>query len=252
MPAIPHWAEGEETGGWDTLILADQFMAGVAAVTVKRPVTKLDKQKTKDTKGQKKKNTGPDSADVDIELTVVNRDDLAVLEQTIALIYPPNPSGEVRPLTIQHPNTDAWGVHRIVVEDVSSAMPRAKGGWVIKIKASEYVEEPKPSKGLGGAAGLGAESCAALTAKAAAATSKRESLQAANAEAIATLGKVLSNQQLVSTSQIATAKAHVKETATALELAKAEEGALYAAIASKCKKTAAPPSKTADQNVMKS
>lgn len=254
MPQIPHWSEPEESGAfddaWDALRLGGLFVPGVPHVTVKRPVAKIDKQKAKGKAGAKPKDQGADPATVRIRITLINRADLEVWSRDIQPLVAPKPGTAPKPLDIQHPNCAAAGVSGIIIESVDYDQPSAKDGWQIDIDATEYTPSPPNAPGLGGLKGVGAhESCAALSAKAQAATSKRESLQAANADAIASLGQLQTNQQLVSTSQLSTAKARVKETSAALELAKAEEGALYAAIASKCKKTAAPPSKTAQENV---
>lgn len=254
MPQIPHWSEPEESGAfddaWDALRLGGVFVPGIPTVKVKLPVTKIDKQKAKAKAGAKPKDQGADSPTVRIGIVLINRADLEVWSRDILPIVAPKPGVERKPLDIQHPNCAAAGVSAIIVEDIEFDHPTAKGGWKIDIEATAYTPKPPDAPGLGGLKGVGAnESCAALSAKAQAATSKRESLQAANADAIAVYGQLQTNQQLVSTSQLSTAKARVKETSAALELAKAEEGALYAAIASKCKKTAAPPSKTAQENV---
>lgn len=254
MPQIPHWSEPEESGAfddsWDALRLGGVFVPGVPTVTVKRPVAKIDKQKAKGKTGAKPKDQGADPASVKIRVTLITRADLEIWQRDVHPLIVPKPGVAPKPQSIEHPNCAVAGVSAVIIENVDYGHPSAKGGWQIDIDATEYTPAPPNAPGLGGLKGVGAnESCAALSAKAQAATSKRESLQAANADAIAVYGQLQTNKQLVSTSQLSTAKAKVKETAAALELAKAEEGALYAAIASKCKKTAAPPSKTAQENV---
>lgn len=254
MSQIPHWSEPEESGAfddaWDALRLAGVFVPGVPTVSVKRPVAKIDKQKAKGKAGAKPKDQGPDAATVKIRVVLISRADLEIWNRDIRPLITRKPGVAAKPLPINHPNCDAADVSAIIVEDVSYDHPSAKSGWQIDIDATEYTPSQPNSPGLGGLKGVGAnDSCAALAAKAGAATSKRESLQAAHADAVAVWEQLQTNKQLVSTSQLSTAKARMKETAAALELAKAEESALYAAIASKCKKTAAPPSKTAQENV---
>ena len=247
---IPHWSDAYADDSWDALILGGIFVPGVPKVRINLPVTKIDKQKAKGKAGAKAVDAGPDPADVDITITLISRDDLEAKTPVLALIAP-KPGVERKPVEIQHPGANVFGVTSIIVEDISADQPSAKGGWEIKIKASQHTPKPPTAPGLGGLKGnYSGDSCAALAAKAQAASSRRESLQAANADAIAVYGQLQTNKQLVSTSQLSTAKAKVKETSSALELAKAEEGALYAAIASKCKKTSPPPSKTATGNVI--
>lgn len=247
---IPHWSDAYADDSWDALILGGLFVPGVPKVRIKLPVTKIDKQKAKGKAGAKPVDTGPDPADIDIAITLITRDDLEAMAPILALIAP-KPGVERKPVEIQHPGANVFGINAIIVEEVSTDQPSAKSGWEIKIKASQYTPKPPAAPGLGGAKGnYAGDSCAALAAKSQAASSKSAAYSAAHADAVATYAQLQGNSGLVSTSQLATAKARIAETQKAWMLAQQEEAALYAAIQSKCKKTSPPPSKTATGNVI--
>lgn len=251
MPQIPHWADAESDDSWDALILGGKFIPGVPSVKVKRPVTKIDKQKAKGKAGAKPKNQGADPATVDITITLINRADLEALEQVLDMLVPKK-SGEVNPLEIQHPAANVVGVTQIIIENISTSQPNAKDGWKVDIDAVEYTPSPEASKGLGGLQGGGAgsaTSCPAISAQIQAATSERESLQAALQDAISNYAQLQGNQQLVSTSQLANAKARMNELNHAYAQAVAREAALKDALAKKCPNTSSPPSADAKEKL---
>ena len=126
---------------------------------------KIDFQKPKGKDGYKVKDEGYEGADVDISIVITTLEELTALAKILPTIRPAKKGGKRQPLEIQHPTALVAGVSTIAIQKIKIRQPSARDGWVIEIKAKEWLASAKESTGLGGVKGGGAHSCAWIAAQ---------------------------------------------------------------------------------------
>lgn len=160
---IGHWNDYGADDSWDGLRLGGEDIPGTATVECEDS-WKLDFQKAKGADGYKVKDEGYEGADVDIRILIHSREQLTELARILPMLRPPKKGSSRQPLEIQHPSAMVAGINAIAVEKIKISQPSAKDGWVITIKAKEWLAGPKTNSGLGSTKGGGGQSCAALSA----------------------------------------------------------------------------------------
>ena len=140
MPT-PDWVTTED---WDALYLGDVRMPGTARVEVDMP-SGVDIKKPKGGRRARVRDTGSPPAKLDIEL-ILMPSDMPAFERYLPILRPRAIDGVMDPISIAHPNARLWGINVVLVDSISSPMPTT-GGWLkIRIKAVEWVPEPKAVK----------------------------------------------------------------------------------------------------------
>lgn len=146
---IGHWNEpsnGQNDEQWDYCQLGGSFLPGTAKVRVKLN-SDLDTKKPKGAKNASIADKGDKPSKVDIELTLVDKDDLKMLEAQLVNLRPRSKGEGRKPLEIVHPNPNFWGITAVTVDDVDSDHPDAAEGWRINISCLEWAPEPVAVKG---------------------------------------------------------------------------------------------------------
>lgn len=240
MAELEHWNRPGKGAAWNFVKLGGKQLPGVARVKVKSQLAKLDTKKAKGKTKAKQTNEGPDNAKVSIRLQLEADEDLELLKQNFPILRPSQERKPSEPLSFEHPLAGPTGVAMIVLESVDWDHPDAVDGWIIAIEASEWVQKPKESGGLGKGKGGGAKTCAQKAAEAQAAWEDFAGTQAQieQLEAKKASGQLLKSTEFAKLEQL-------KRRATQ------EHNIFLAASASadNCK-AAKPPSQSAKSNVI--
>lgn len=158
---IPFWPTDTS---WNSAVLGGETLPGVVTVECE-PSWKLDFQKPKGGDGYKVKDEGYEGAPVEITIQLWRREDLEAFAKILPSIRPPKKGGQRKPLEIQHPSAAVAGIQTIAIEKIRIRQPDPKAGWMVEIKAKEWLAAPKANQGLGAAKGGGGQHCAAIAAQ---------------------------------------------------------------------------------------
>lgn len=135
MPA--HWEAGDTD--WDTLTLGGFKLPGVPRVTVKRG-RKLDKKSAKGRNGATITDGGGQGAEVEIELRIATAEDWDTWCLVLWALDPTKVAPQA--YTVVHPQTEAFQVQSVMIEDISAGPPDS-GIYTVKIKCAEWFAAPK-------------------------------------------------------------------------------------------------------------
>jgi len=141
MATVRHWQYGD----WDVVILAGEWLPGVASVDISLPAG-LDVQKPKGGHGATIRDEGHPPIALKIRLQFDTADELAEFVRLLPLLRPRAKGGARDPMEIVHQGANAVGVTAVVIGDIDIPAPTAVGGLVVEISAVEWFPAPKPAK----------------------------------------------------------------------------------------------------------
>lgn len=160
-----HEGPDYSTALYDVLVLNGRRVPGISRVKVV-PKMRIDVPKTVNHDGGPTIERGHEAARVDITIRYWTPSQWVKLQEVLRAIWrPPGkpvPDGNKKAVLISHPAcAPPWNISAILLESVESPEPSSEGGWVIKIKAVQYIAPKKrpvakkaEGKGVAIAAGI--------------------------------------------------------------------------------------------------
>lgn len=145
MPAIPFWSQSEDADAWNTLVINDEALPGIATVDVEK-ARDIEVKKTKGDDGVNLEDNGRTPADVSITLTIWTVEQWTAWQRIRPKIDPHGAGGIRSPLNASHPELADSGIDFIYIKSISSSAPSNRSGKVIRLSAQQWFPKPKPAK----------------------------------------------------------------------------------------------------------
>lgn len=140
--SISYWVD-VEMGEWDSLTLAGYTVPGIVDVDITE-ARDVDVKRTKGADKATLEDNGSEPVEIEITITLATRQHWADWQALLPQISPRKAGGVTQPITATHPELTLAGVSAIVITQIQSDAPTAKGGKRIKIRALEWLPKPKP------------------------------------------------------------------------------------------------------------
>jgi uncharacterized protein YkwD len=149
--SLPFWINEEDPLAWDTVYLGGDALPGIASLGGSALKRVMDKKKAKGKDKANLKDEGDQPAELEITLLIYNQIEWNLLQEVVETFRPPKAGGERKPVSIEHPLTQMFGITMVYVTEVAvPSFDKAQQTLTVSVKCVEWVPKPKPVVGGAG------------------------------------------------------------------------------------------------------